>query len=210
MLSRFVLDEIYGSVVEDDSPWVWFGLADDLPRGPPRRTFGQRPGFGWTPTNGRSLIADGPGSLRWTAATLSADNDPDGQPTADVVQHPVLLPSTIGGLETGKYGSNVVHLRPTTRRSATAFVIDGFVMDNHVDPQLIALVGQRHEDRHRWPDDGSPLVAHYRRVEVMSGRRGAKGQDCATRPNCRRPRVGHGADQQTADRDETGRGHLPG
>ena len=150
MLSRFVLDEIYGSVVEDDSPWVWFRFTDDLPRvtqASDASGNGRHGLYKGTPTNGRSLIADGPGGSLQMDGGAVAGTDSDHVSADGVVLSNTLfsVPVTIEAwVRTGKFGANSSFICGQTHTvSSTAFVIDyGFVMDNSTGgASFTALVG---------------------------------------------------------------------
>lgn len=144
LLARFDLDEIYGSVIDGDSPWGWWRLADDLPTA---TTVVDSSGNGrtgsWkgTPSSTGSLLAAGPGGVRLDGSGDNANGSADGA----VVSHTLTAaPLSIEAwVKTGKYGTNYSFICGQTHVVGSTFVNDfSLVMDNQTGvPYFLAKVG---------------------------------------------------------------------
>lgn len=143
LLARHELDAIYGSVIDGDSPWGWWRLADDLPTA---TVVADSSGNGrtglWkgTPTSTKSLLAAGPGGVKLDG---SADNY-EGSADGAVVPHTLTAaPVSIEAwVKTGKFGTNWSFICGQTHVAGT-FVNDfSLVMDNQTGaPSFLAKVG---------------------------------------------------------------------
>lgn len=145
LLGRFELDEIYGSVVEADSPYGWWRLADDLPRA---TVVADSSGNGrtgtWkgTPTGIESLVTDGPGGVSLDGTGDNQEGSADGAVITSAVQFaaPVSIECWV---KTGKYGTNSSFICGQTHPVGPTATIDfGLVMNNDTGvPSFVATVG---------------------------------------------------------------------
>lgn len=149
LLGRHVIDPIYASVVEDDSPWGWWRLADDLPR---TTVVADASGHGFhgvwkgTPTSTQSLVADGLGAVSLDGSGDNIEGSADGA-VMDVSTGVTLAAAPVSieaWVKTGKYGTNHSFICGQTHTvGTTAAVIDfGLTMNNSTGvPSFIATVG---------------------------------------------------------------------
>ena len=145
LLSRFEMDAIYGPVVEADSPYGWWRLADDLPRA---TVVADSSGNGrtgvWkgTPTGIESLVTDGPGGVSLDGTGDNQEGSADGAVITSAVQFaaPVSIECWV---KTGKYGTNSSFICGQTHPVGPTATIDfGLVMDNDTGvPSFVATVG---------------------------------------------------------------------
>lgn len=146
LLGRFELDEIYGSVVEDDSPHGWWRLSDD----PPKATVvADASGNGYTgvwkgtPSSTQSLISAGPGAVSLDGSGDNIEGSADGAVIIGgaLTAAPVSIECWV---KTGKYGTNYSFICGQTHTvGSTSFITDfGFAMNNNTGkPMFLAQVG---------------------------------------------------------------------
>lgn len=153
LLGRHVIDPIYASVVEDDSPWGWWRLADDLPR---TTVVADASGHGFhgswkgTPTSTQSLVADGLGAVKLDGSGSNTEGTADGavigvSTGATLAAAPVSIECWV---KTGKYGTNWSFICGQTHVVGSTFVHDfTLVMDNATGrPSFVAKVGNINVD----------------------------------------------------------------
>ena len=146
LLGRFDLDEIYGSVVEDDSPHGWWRLSDDLPNA---TVVADASGNGYTgvwkgtPSSTQSLISAGPGAVSLDGSGDNIEGSADGAVIIGgaLTAAPVSIECWV---KTGKYGTNYSFICGQTHTvGSTSFITDfGFAMNNNTGkPMFLAQVG---------------------------------------------------------------------
>lgn len=146
LLGRFELDEIYGSVVEDDSPHGWWRLSDDLPKA---TVVADASGNGYTgvwkgtPSSTQSLISAGPGAVSFDGSGDNIEGSADGAVIIGgaLTAAPVSIECWV---KTGKYGTWYSFICGQTHTvGSTAFTTDfGFAMNNETGkPMFLAQVG---------------------------------------------------------------------
>ena len=146
LLGRFELDEIYGSVVEDDSPHGWWRLADDLPKATVVAEASGGGGAGGgkgTPASTQALISAGPGAVSLDGSGDNIEGSADGAVIigGTLTAAPVSIECWV---KTGKYGTNYSFICGQTHTvGSTAFTTDfGFAMNNNTGkPMFLAQVG---------------------------------------------------------------------
>lgn len=149
VLANYELDEIYGSVVEGDSPYLWWRFMDDLPLSTvcADASGNNRDGtYKGTPTLGECLVIDSPGgSVQMDSVSEQASGESfssDGVVTTFTLSSaPLTLECWI---RTGHYGANSSFIAGQTHTvSSSSFSVDfGFTIDNSTGrPSFSALVG---------------------------------------------------------------------